>query len=113
MNGPRSARAIVWQIVQATTIAACALPGILFFVVAADPVSRQLVGNPAARNAWDGITILDYFVMIGLSPLLIPLMWFTHRRARASFAPPAKSALTFVAVCGTLGAAYFWIRLFS
>ena len=95
------------------TIVVCALPGILFFVVAADPVSRSLVGMPAARNTWDGIAILDYFVMAGLSPLLVPIMWFTHRKARASFAPPARSALTFVAVCGTLGAAYFWIRLFS
>ena len=110
---PRSGRAIAWQVVQATTIVVCALPGILFFVVAADPVSRRLVGMPAARNTWDGITILDYFVMVGLSPLLVPIMWFARRKARASFAPPAKSLLTFIAVCGTLGAAYFWIRLFG
>ena len=113
MNGRRSTRAIVWQVVQATTIAFCALPGILFVVVAADPVSSSLVDMPAARDRWDGITILDYFVMVGLSPLLVPLMWFTHWKTRASFVPPARFVLTFIAVCGTIGTAYFWIRLFS
>ena len=90
----------------------CSRPFVSEIIEASVDTSEQTSFN-TSRNAWDGITILDYFVMIGLSPLLIPLMWFTHRKARPSFAPPAKSALTFVAVCGTLGAAYFWIRLFS
>ena len=113
MNGEKSALAVLWQVAQVTTIVVCALPGLLFFLVAADPISRNLSDTPAARNVWEVVAIADYFVMIGLSPLLVPIMWFVRWTARASFEPAGKSALTFIAVCGTIGAAFFWIRLFS
>ena len=100
--------------VQATAIAICALPGIVFTVVGlASAVSTQSFETRRAQNLWETIIILDYFMMIGLSPILVPLMWLVRWTARRSFSPPAKAMLTFIAVCGTIGTAFFWIRFFS
>jgi hypothetical protein len=103
-----------WRAVQATTIVFCALPGIVF--VFAGPVDARvshLFLTPAAQHVWEVVFYLDYFTMIGLSPILAPLMWFVRGIWCKSFSPTAKGVLTSIAVAGTLGTAFFWIRLFS
>ena len=103
-----------WRPVQATAIAICALPGIVFIVVGLTAaVSTHSFGTRRAQNLWEMVIIIDYFVMIGLSPVLVPLMWLVRWTAPRSFSPPAKAMLTFIAVCGTIGTAFFWIRFFS
>jgi hypothetical protein len=102
-----------WRPVQATAIAVCALPGIVFTVVGLAAGSTHSFETRSAQNVWEMVIILDYFMMIGLSPILVPLMWLVRWTARRSFSPTAKAMLTFIAVWGTIGTAFFWIRLFS
>ena len=102
-----------WRPVQATAIAICAFPGIVFIVVGLAATWTPSPETRSARNLWEMVIILDYFTMIGLSPILLPLMWLVRWTARRSFSAPAKAMLTFVAVWGTIGTAFFWIRFFS
>jgi hypothetical protein len=99
------------RIVQATTIAVCAFPGIVFTAVGLG--ATVTFETPAARNVWEAVIILDYLTMIGLSPILVPLMWLVRWTARESFSTPATAIFTGLAVWGTIGTAFFWIRLFS
>jgi hypothetical protein len=102
------------RVVQATTIGFCAFPGVVFTVVGlAAAVSTHPFETPALRNVWETVVILDYLTMVGLSPILVPLMWLVRWTARRSFSAPAKPILTGLAVWGTIGTAFFWIRFFS
>jgi hypothetical protein len=103
-----------WRPVQATTIIICAFPGAMFSVVGLiDAVSRHQFETPAIQNVWETALIVDYLLMVVLAPFLVPLMWLVRWTARGSFSPPAKAILTSIAVWGTLGTAFFWIRFFS
>jgi hypothetical protein len=103
-----------WRPVQATTIVICALPGAMFTVVGlVDAVSRHQFETPRVQNVWETVLILDYMTVVGLSPILVPLMWLVRWTARRSFSAPAKAMLTSLAVWGTIGTAFFWVRFLS
>jgi hypothetical protein len=103
-----------WRPVQATTIVICALPGIVFTgVVFADAALSHPFEPLWIQHVWEIVLMLDYFTMIGLSPVLVPVLWLVCWTARNAFSPRTKAILTSMAVWGTLGTAFFWIRLFT
>jgi hypothetical protein len=103
-----------WRPVQATTIVICALPGIVFTgVVFADAAFSHPFNPRWIQEVWEFVVMFDYFTMFGLSPFLIPVLWLVRWTARNTFSPRAKVILTSIAVWGTLGTAFFWIRLFT
>jgi hypothetical protein len=103
-----------WRPVQATTIAICALPGIVFTcVIFADAALRHPFEPPWVQQVWELVLMLDYFTMFGLSPVLVVVLWLVRSTAHNAFSPRATAILTSMAVWGTLGTAFFWIRLYS
>jgi hypothetical protein len=71
---------------------------------------------PAVRDGLEMVVILDYFVMLFLSPILVPLMWLVWwKPSPLLFSPTARGlpVVTGLALWGTLGVIYFWLRFFN
>ncbi len=102
-----------WRLLQAATIAVCAFPGIVFTVVGLAASSTNRFDSPALQNVWEMVIIIDYFLMFLLSHILVLVMWLVQWIAHGHFGAPARPMLTSLAVWGTIGTAFFWIRFFS
>ena len=100
-----------WRLLHAATIAVCAFPGIVFTVVGLG--ASWTPESPGVRNVWEMVIIIDYFLMFLLSHILVLVMWLAHWIAHGHFGAPARPVLTTLAVWGTIGTAFFWIRFFS
>jgi hypothetical protein len=100
-----------WRAVQTAILILSTLPGIAWLLGAlAFAAGLDRSANPRVHDLWDGLTILDYMLLLFTSPILIPLAWLLFwnlRRGEHGFAPPMSLTL---AVFGTLGALAFWIR---
>ena len=100
-----------WQALQATTIVFCAFPGIVFPLILL--VGDGLRSVRRAEDIFEISVMFDYFTMYALSPILVFVMWMVRWIWCKSFSPAAKRILTGIAVAGTLGTAFFWIRFFN
>ena len=106
-----------WRFSRSVVVVLCALPGIVFTIVEGASSGRlDRFESPLARNLWETATILDYFTMVALSPILVPVMWLVWLKPRPLlFEPTARGlpVVTGLALWGTLGALVFWVRFFN
>jgi hypothetical protein len=106
-----------WRFSRSAVVVLCALPGVVFTIVEAASAGRlDRFETPLARNLWETATIFDYFTMVALSPILVPVMWLVWWKPRPLlFEPTARGlpVVTGLALWGTLGALVFWVRFFN